>query len=165
MTKFATIEKLEEFSDDNLSYFSIKYDDEDFNEFERFVNQFSGNEEVSEEFDDLLSWLEKLKEYGAREHFFRGEQGAHALPPGKRYLAFDYKRNLRLYCCRISNQTVFLFNGGIKTASKPQQCPNVYPKFREGIELAKAIDQKIKDREIVPTDSGELIIEDKTLIL
>lgn len=166
MDRFATIEKPEEgLSGEGVDYYSVRFEDEEVNEFEKFLNQFSEDEEVSEEFNDLLSWLESIKEYGARAQFFRLEQGAQALPPEAKYLAFNYKWNLRLYCCRIADKTVCLFNGAIKTANPDQNCPHAGPKFREANELVKATDQKIKDREIRLTEDGKLIVEDKELIL
>lgn len=165
MDRFAFIEKLEELSGVGVTYFSVRFDGAESNEFEKFVNNFSGDKGIEEEFSDLLGWLEKLKEYGAREQFFRSEEKAQALPPYVRYLDFKYKRDLRLYCCRISDKAVFLFNGAIKTANPVQNCPYALPKFREANEIVQAIDQKFKNKELQLTADEELIVKDEELTL
>lgn len=64
-------------------------------------------------------------ENGALADLFRLENRAQALPPSGTYRAEDIKINygnfpLRLYCLRISETLVVLFNGGEKTDSTAQ---------------------------------------------
>lgn len=63
---------------------------------------------------------------GALEDFFRFENAAQALPPSGTYQVEDLYINfgnfpLRLYCLRISETLVVLFNGGEKTADTAQR--------------------------------------------
>jgi len=64
-------------------------------------------------------------------------------------LEFDLGREqLRLYCLYISENIVFLFNGGIKTKDKAQDCKNVKSYFQETEKFTCAIDKMIKDKQI-----------------
>lgn len=62
-------------------------------------------------------------EEGAVFDLFRQERLCVALPPKGKYL--DKAIDLRLYCHWVSRNVVILFNGGVKTANKAQDCPNV----------------------------------------
>lgn len=53
-----------------------------------------------------------------------------------------------MYCIRICDEVVILLNGGIKTAQKAQQCPNVAPHFTMANKVSKLLTQAIKDKEI-----------------
>ena len=166
MDRFAFIEELNQISNENLTFYSVSFEGDENNEFEKFLNKFSKDETVSNELGILKGWINKIKNTGAKEYLFnRKEERAEALPPRGSYLDVNYHRQLRLYCCRISDRVVFLFNGGIKTKNKAQDCPNVGPKFREANELVKAIDEKIKDKEIYLNDDDFLIVKDKELSL
>lgn len=62
---------------------------------------------------------------GALKVFFRFENAAQAIPPSGTYKVEDIYINyanfpLRLYCLRISETLVVLFNGGEKTADTAQ---------------------------------------------
>jgi hypothetical protein len=141
---FAVIEKLDEFSFKQVQYYSVKFEGDEYNEFEKFLIKHKDNESVQEELDDLLSWLEKLgDEIGAKLEYFRQEQKAHALPPNARYLEIKYKHNLRLYCMRYDGNNVILFNGGIKSshAKTAQVCSVVGPKFRQANDIVRELEK------------------------
>lgn len=168
MTRFAQIVEAIVFK--KVTYYTIVFEDADNgnNEFEDFILRHQGNKEVSIEYLDLLRWLKLLGEkYSALERYFRPEKKAEALPPPSRYLKEIYSNNLRLYCMRINNHIVILFNGGIKTTNKAQNCPNVKWHFETANKLAHQID-KLKGGEypnITIDDLGEkLIIEQGTEI-
>ena len=84
------------------------------------------------------------KQTGAKENYFRFENVATALPP--RFI--ELENALRLYCHRLNDHVVFLFNGGIKTALKVQDCNNVKHHFKLANQLAVAIDRLLKENEI-----------------
>ena len=106
--------------------------------FERFidVHQKSNVNELTH----IISWLKIIGEkYGALSHLFRNEgeiANTTALPPiGNRKPTFikngkESKNSLRLYCLRANEQVVFLFDGGLKTTQKAQDCPNVMQHFK-----------------------------------
>lgn len=93
-------------------------------------------------------------------------------PPGKDrepvYIEYDDAGNehqvpndLRLYCMRISDTVVFLFDGDIKTAAKAQDCENVKPYFRQANQLTTLIDQALKDKEIKwNSNFTDIVVED-----
>lgn len=73
--------------------------------------------------------------YGATDDFFdRSENKAYALPPKPKKWVEEIKElginfPLRLFCYRITEQIVILFNGGIKDADSAQESKNLSTKF------------------------------------
>lgn len=165
MDNFAEIERLEELSGNKVDLFSVRFEGEEANLFERFVLRHREDEEIEEEFKDLMAWLERLKRTGAEAHLFRHEQRAEALPPRAKYLDFNYGKNLRLYCMRLSDRALFLFDGGIKTAQRAQDCPNVRQAFKEANELSEAIERMRRDRDLEMDQEDRLRIEESSLTL
>ena len=148
MNRFATI--TEEIRFRKVTYFSIRFEGDDRSLFLDFVNRHN-EEPFLEPLGIIRAWLRKLgEEIGAQSHYFRHEGfrggDASALPPPAKYIGVDC--NLRLYCLRIDEQNVILFNGGEKTAARAQDCDNVFPHFREANKIAKAIYQAMKDGDI-----------------
>ena len=85
------------------------------------------------------------------------QRKAEALPPDwkqlskqDRRLHVKYQHNLRLYCMRITDEIVFLFNGGVKTPGPitAEECAVVRKHFRNANKLAHTIEEAIKDKEI-----------------
>jgi hypothetical protein len=56
--------------------------------------------------------------------------------------------NLRLFCLRMSDEAVILLNGGIKSSLKTNDSPDLADKFRFAQQVSKAIDLKIRNREL-----------------
>jgi len=106
------VEITHELGSEIVRYYTIRLEEEPYNLFEQFINRHQGRDEIKEELNDLLGWLQIRmgRQRGALDRFFRHERNAHALPPYPRELSIQYKHNLRLYCLRISNEIVFLFN-------------------------------------------------------
>lgn len=140
-------------------YYTIRQADNEFNETEKFV-QLVSESQYLDQLNDLLAFLNyTLGEItGAQEYWFnRFERKATALPPSKKGLAirqakatslnfhlFNYK--IRLYCLRLSDSVVVLFNGGIKELDGPaQEDPNVSMQFHEANIFAEKISQAISD--------------------
>lgn len=89
--------------------------------------------------------LVEIGERGAKSpRLFRDEGAALALPPGRGYLAtLGYEpMQIRLYCYKVSEKIVILFNGDIKTpgVQSAQDCPRVGPYFAQAQRFAKALD-------------------------
>ena len=160
MNIFATIEQAITFS--KVTYYTVKFENEKYSEFEKFILKHQSNESIHNEYQDLLSLIERLgKEIGAKPRYFRPERNAQAFPPNwneltkqERKLHVTYQHNLRLYCMRINDEIVFLFNGGIKTSGhiSAQQCKNVRQFFNMANQLAEGIENAIKNREIIPSE-------------
>ena len=152
MNIFATLQEIKSFTFKKVKYYSVQFEENDVNEFLDFLNRMEDIPDVEDELGILIAWLEEIGEkHGALEQFFRHEGAAHALPPPAKQMRvheLTVKENMRLYCLKANEHVVFLFNGGIKTTIKAQDCPNVSPYFRQANLLAKAIDQLFSDGEI-----------------
>lgn len=88
--------------------------------------------------------------YGATDDFFdRAENKAQALPPKPKQLVEEIKDlgnnfPLRLYCYRITEKIVVLFNGGIKNAHSAQESENLSMKFYEAQTFVKKIEDALQ---------------------
>lgn len=164
VNRFGNIVSIYRFN--KITYYSIKFEDEDDPLFLQFLNNHRGAA-YKDDLDVVRSWLRKLgNEIGADERYFRREAfrkgDARALPPPARYINVDC--SLRLYCMRVSKRAVILFNGGEKTAQTAQDCDNVRPHFLLANQITQAVDQAIRDREI-QFDDKDNILFDPTLTL
>lgn len=70
---------------------------------------------------DLINWIsEVIGEDGALPELIRSEDAAHAIPQkGERYVGGQWidftSLKVRVYCLRLTNDVLILFNGGEKT--------------------------------------------------
>jgi hypothetical protein len=163
---FPTIEEARRY--DHVTYYTVRIEvndkKEDENEFEKWILKHSQNESIKDEYQDLISLLETMgQELSAKKRYFRHEGEADALPPNwkklkpqEREAHVTYSKNLRLYCMRLTDSVVILFNG-IKSdsARTAQECPKVRKFFRQANNFAKSLDEAISNREIT-VDTGYL---------
>ncbi len=170
MNTFATIEVAQRFN--LVTYYTIRLEvnekKENENEFEKWILKHSRDESIKDEYQDVMALLERMgQELSAKLRYFRHEGRAEALPPNwkeinrkEKEAHITYSKNLRLYCIRISESVVILFNGGIKSdgAKTAQECPNVRKYFCQANSFAKAIDKALSNREI-QVDTGDLIFD------
>jgi len=154
---FAKIIEVQVFS--KVTYYSVLKEGEEDDMFLQFLHRIAENEELTKDLQLLKIWLKLIGDkYGAREQYFRHEQAAHALPPPFRFT--ETESNLRLYCMRVSENTVILFSGDVKTSATAQQCPNVKPHFDEALRLTKKIDEAMREKRIqTHWITGKLIID------
>lgn len=108
------------------SFYTVRWEDSDISEADRFFDNYN-NAKHNRAYQELAVFIFKkiADETGALEDYFRFENSAQALPPSGKYdigeLTINYANfPLRLYCLRISDQLVVLFNGGEKTAGTAQ---------------------------------------------
>lgn len=154
MPNFVSIKFISSFR--KVTYYSVVLDGDETEQslFEQFIEDFTLLEK--EKLNHILSWIREMGDkYGAQSTNFRDEQKAKAIPPKgtKRRPTYivdgeEQVNNLRLYCHRLNEQVVFLFNGHIKTAKKAQDCQNVKPCFDLANVLAEKIDNAIRNGEI-----------------
>lgn len=120
---------LELFDDEGqiCTFYTVRWEDAELAETDKFFQKFRYDEQLKDSLRELASFLKVVigDEYGALEDFFRFENTAHALPPSGTHKVEDLYINfgnfpLRLYCLRISETLVVLFNGGEKTAGTAQ---------------------------------------------
>jgi hypothetical protein len=109
------------------TFYTVRWEDANLSETDKFFQKFRYDEQLKNSLRELASFLQVVigDEYGALEYFFRFENAAQALPPSGTYKVQDvfiYYGNfpLRLYCLRISENLVVLFNGAEKTAATAQ---------------------------------------------
>ncbi len=146
-----------------VTYYSVYIDEEEYSLFQQFFNNHE-EERYERPLLDIKFWLRKIgDEIGADDRYFRNESfrggDTRAFPPPARYL--ETECNLRLYCMRINENAVILFNGGEKTANTAQECDNVRRHFLQANKLSKAIFTAILEKEImINEDDGRLIYDD-----
>jgi hypothetical protein len=102
--------------------------------------------------------------YGATDDFFdRIENKAQALPPKpKRWLEeikdLGVNFPLRLFCYRVTEKIVVLFNGGVKDADSAQESKDISMKFYEAQAFVKKIEESLQ------TGMIEISNDDKNLL-
>lgn len=146
MNYFVTIKPFKEF--EKVAYYTFQVEGFAETEAEKFFNRFESEADFSEDLDNLSQWLRRIGERtGAKPQFFRFEDSAEALPPPAKLLGELLVKDLRLYCVRLSDEIVILANGGVKTAQKVQDCPDLLPKFRFVRQAAIRITEMITGKE------------------
>jgi hypothetical protein len=97
--------------------------------------------------------------YGATDDFFdRVENKAQALPPKPKMYVEEIKEMgsqfpLRLFCYRISEQIVVLFNGGIKNAYSAQDSKGLSIRFYEAQAFVRIIEEALRSGCLIITDN------------
>lgn len=169
MNILGTIISVQKFN--KVHYYTIHVEGEDNALFEQFVARHGT--ENRDKLNHVLAWMKRIGiKYGAKEQNFRAEAAASALPPKGRnrephyipaHLDTDeaHVNDIRLYCFRANERVVFLFDGDIKQARTPQECPNVARHFKLANTLSRALDRALIEREIQwNEDATDLIIPD-----
>lgn len=111
-------------------------------------------DEVAEDLERLFAWIEIIGEtIGAKKEYFRNEAitaEVSALPPPGSLMRVNriLVNSLRLYCFRVNDSVVFLFNGGVKTQINAKNCPNVGPYIRQANRITQKVHQLFSNREI-----------------
>ena len=103
--------KLQEvITDDNVGLYSICFENENLNEYEKFINKFKDNASLNQDYRSIVLALDRIIANGAFERYFRpeGKVSDHVAA-----LSIDSKQ-LRLYCLRMSDEILIVGNGGVK---------------------------------------------------
>lgn len=102
--------KLAGFSNDEVSVYTLLNCDTGISLFQSFIQE--NQHEFPDEVKDIAKRILSFKEVGAREIFFKINEGK----PGDGVCALydDEKSNLRLYCIRYGTVLVVLGSGGHK---------------------------------------------------
>ncbi len=153
MNIFAHIEPFQESKE--VFYYTIRFEYlhneiEEYSEMEKFISKFRKETDlvIKEEFTTIINLLYEIGIRGANKLRFRSEDSGEALPgkPGSsKYYEINTDSKVRLYCLRLSESVVILYNGGIKTKTGAEFCPNVQGYFRTINKIAKALRQEIQD--------------------
>jgi hypothetical protein len=135
-----------------VTFYTVRKEGEEASETEKFARKFFQHELLGEDYDQIAYLLQLMgEEEGASDDFFtRHEDEASALPPKSVYfLDIPFHTNyLRLYCVKICDTIVVLFNGGEKSAQTAQESEDLQAKFSDAKRFARKIWAEIKDRQI-----------------
>ena len=147
------------------TFYTVKWssdgDNNSKSETDKFFDHFTLHDMSYK--DEALQLLRLITEsignrYGATDDFFdRYENKAQALPPKPKFWVNEIhglgkKFPLRLYCYRLSEHIVILFNGGIKDAKTAQNSPDLNTKFNEAQSFVKKIENAFNSKVIVISD-------------
>ncbi|MBL7859521.1 MAG: hypothetical protein JNJ65_00070 [Cyclobacteriaceae bacterium] len=162
---YATIVELSRLDFNKVKYFSVKIEEKEHSEFMDF--QFRMRNSHPTQLGEMNALIREIGEkYGANREQFRDERKADALPPetfqyfGLDDLEPDNQFGLRLYCLRLSESVVILFNGDLKTAQKVDDCKNCRGHFKLANRITSKIDDAIVQRHIRPIYKDIIGIED-----
>lgn len=103
--------------------------------------------------------------YGATDDFInRMKNKGHALPPKpsrriESIKAFGFHFPLRLYCYRVSEQILILFNGGLKDGRTDQESEDLRMKFYETQSFIAKIEQALRDGMIEISPEGRYLVD------
>lgn len=149
-----------------VKFYTVRWDETALSETDKFFQRFLETESLQnyrEDFDEIVALIRIMGEQvGAAERFFRFEDAAQALPPKstvyvRQLLVTDGQNTLRLYCTRLRDNIVVLFNGGIKSSQKVSNSPDLAVKFREAQHFAKKIDKAIQEKDILIDENNGLL--------
>lgn len=146
-----TIELVEEH--EQVNFYSIKLEEEELAELDRFFEKFPEGCEYDDEIDVILAWMDHIAEHGALERYFRPEG---RFGDGVGVIPIDLGNKVRLYCLRLSDNILVFGNGGIKDASSWEKSPTLAPYVELLIETSKFIASRIK--------SGAIVLVDKEIL-
>lgn len=137
---------------ENAGLFSICFEGESFNEFEKFILKYQQDITLNRDLQIILTAINKmLQQNGFLERYFR--------PEGKmkdRVCALPIETNkLRLYCLRLSDSVLIAGNGGVKDTQTYEENPEL-----SGYVLTlQKLDELIK----LAVKKGEVTIEEHTI--
>lgn len=132
--------------------FSICFEGESYNEFEKFILKYEQDITLSRDLQIILTTINKMLHHnGFLERYFRPEgkmkDGVCALP--------IETSKLRLYCLRMSDSVLIAGNGGVKNSQT----------YQEDIELSGYVLtlQKLDELIKLAVKKGEITIEEHTI--
>ena len=139
----------------HCTFYTVRWDGSEFSETDKFFSKYEDHEEFGDSLMEMASFLNQViaDEYGALDDFFRFENAAQALPPKGKYQIGELHVNfsnfpLRLYCLKISENILVLFNGNEKT-SQTAQGGKTSMVFHDANQFAKRIVEALNEGTVV----------------
>lgn len=139
-----------------VTYYTVRKDESEMSETDKFISKYRTNAELRGDLDEIVKLIEDIGRFrGAKDMYFRRHAGAAVeLPPLGKFeidsVEISYFDNrLRLFCIKISENIVILFNGGEKTSLKTKDSPALVTPFREAQTFAKMILKAQIDKDII----------------
>ena len=145
--------KLNKYSGNSTSIYTIQLIDEDISLFERFVSEniISHKDEIKDILERLITIGHKT---GARAQYFKLNEGR----PGDGVAALYDKpnSNLRLYCIRYGSLIIVVGGGGHKPKNirALQEDPKLTAENAILVKVSKDIQKRTKEREIKFINDG-----------
>lgn len=150
------------------TFYTVRYVnevDENLSETDKFFDKYANQDHIY--YEQSLQLVRLITEsignrYGATNDFFdRVENNAQALPPKPKKWVEEIKDlginfPLRIFCYRVNEQIVVLFNGGIKDAVTAQES-ELSMRFQEASLFAKKIEKAFTDGIIEISNDGRYI--------
>jgi hypothetical protein len=150
-----------------VNFYTVWIEGDDNSEFTDFINRMKLTEKNKTELAELVKFIVEIGDkYGAKDKDFHFEASAHAL--SLRHIEINSDANdfgLRLYCLKLSESVVILFNGDRKTTQKAQDCPNCAKYFRLAQRIATTIDTAIREKDIIPVWKRLIFDDDFDIII
>ena len=134
---------------EHVNFYSIKLEEEELSELERFFEKFPIGCEYDEEIDIIISWMDHIAEHGALERYFRPEG---RFGDGVGVIPIDLGNKIRLYCLRLSDNILVFGNGGVKDANAWENSPTLAPYVELLIDTSRFIASRLKSGTIVLID-------------
>lgn len=153
---------LEVFDDEGeqCTFYTVRWDESSISETDKFFEKYESDPDFEQPIEELAVFITRKigDEEGALEEFFRFENDAQALPPTGRHRIGEITINygnfpLRLFCLRLSDSLVVLFNGCEKTG-KTAQGGRTSMAFSEANRFTKRILQAIQEKELYISEDG-----------
>ncbi|MBQ7984019.1 MAG: hypothetical protein IJ250_00090 [Bacteroidales bacterium] len=133
----------------NCTLYTIQFLSDNVTEFEKFYNKFVDSKEFNADLMRIVSFIDRIADFGALERFFRPEgkmnDNVVALPV--------VSSKLRLYCLRLSDKILIIGNGGSKKVRKYQEDKELNGYVVTLQNFDKLIKEGIKDGAIEVTEN------------
>jgi hypothetical protein len=144
------IVKLQKYSGDECSIYTVLLEKEEHTLFRKFVEENS--QFFKNEIRDIVKQLQAIAhKTGARLQFFKSDEGI----PGDGVCAlYDEEGKLRLYCIRYGKNLVILGGGGEKKVRAWQDDPKLSSEAKRMIKISNDITKRLKEKEIRFGDDG-----------
>lgn len=143
---------------EKVGLFSIIFEGNDLNEFERFKEKFKDDAKYQANLNQILTIIGRILQTGALERYFRyeGKPSDHvvALP--------TFGNRLRLYCLRMTDSILIVGNGSVKDTRTYQESSELNGYVISLQKLNSLIMQGLKDGSITIEQTDMIINEDKT---
>ncbi len=137
----------------SVNFYSIKLDEQELTELERFFEKFPIGCEYDRDIDVIIAWLDKIGETGALERHFKYEgkygDGVMAIP-------IEIGNKVRLYCLRLSDSVLIFGNGDVKDVERWQDSPTLSSYVKMLMDTSRFIASRM--------NNGDIILVDKEII-
>lgn len=151
------------------TFYTVRWvtdDDDEASETDKFFDTYTVPEQLYQEkaFELFRLVTQSIgNRYGATNDFFdRIVNKAQELPPKPKQWVEEIKElgfnfPLRLFCYRVTENIVVLFNGGIKESQTTQESKNLSMKFYEAQTFVKKIEDALQSKMIVISADGRYL--------